>query len=149
MLDGLQTVAILLVAQIVGAVIMREVFQREAHGMVQGAIDALGEIFEKPLVKGSMTVLGKKSGEKRHNAAMVDRIATDVLDSPKVKALKLGAKAFGIDVDAYIEEFGAVDTLQAFAGASELLPGFDLGSLLGGNGAGVVEPVNFGPNPYL
>lgn len=123
---------------------------------IQDAIDqvfsALGEIFEKPLVKGSMKVLSEKGHITQSNNALVNRMATDVLDGPKFAGIKLLAKqALNIDVDEYIEENGAVATLQAAQSLGQLV-GIDITQALasGLNGANLaVGSEANGVNYYL
>ena len=119
---------------------------------IDGVADALGQIFEKPIVKASMTNLGKMGGAAMQQKSIMNKMALDVLDGPKLQALKVAAKmGLNIDVDQYIEENGALETLQAAQGLGELV-GIDVSKLLGGglNGANLaVGPEANGINYYL
>ena len=108
---------------------------------IQMAIDdvgeALQEVFAQPIVKASMTNLGKMGGAAMKHKAISNKMALDILASPKMSALKMAAKmGLGIDIDQYIEENGAIETLGA---ANELgqLVGIDVMSIITGglNGA--------------
>lgn len=108
---------------------------------IQAAIDdvggVLGQIFEKPIVKASMTNLGKMGGAAMQNKAISNQMAIDVLNSPKFEGLKMAAKmGLNIDIDQYIEEHGAERTLQSAIGLGDQL-GIDIMGLLAGglNGA--------------
>ncbi|GAI29261.1 unnamed protein product, partial [marine sediment metagenome] len=98
------------------------------------------------------TVAGLMSGKARGDNAMIDKIATDVLNGPKLTAIKAAAKmGLGIDIDSYIEEDGAVKTLENIQGLAGLL-GIDIGSILQGglNGANLaVGSEANGINYYL
>ena len=102
---------------------------------IQMAIDDVGDTLQavfKPVVKASMTQIGKQGGAAMKHKAITTQMATDILSSPKVNALKMAAKmGLGIDVDAYIEENGAI---QTFGAAQELaaLAGVDLMAILAG-----------------
>lgn len=144
---GIQ-VAIFIVTSILGyKVLMREKRDILVHvetfvdSRIQAGIDdvgeVLGQIFEKPIVKRAMTDLGAKGGAAMQNKALINRMATDVLDGPKFAGLKMAAKmGLNIDLDQYIEENGAVATLQAAQSLGQLV-GIDITQALAGglNGA--------------
>lgn len=159
---GIQ-VAIFVVTSILGyRILMREKREILAHvetfvdSRIQAGIDdvgeALGQIFEKPIVKASMTNIGKLGGAAMQNKALINRMATDVLDGPKFAGLKMAAKmGLNIDIDEYIEENGAVATLQAAQSLGALI-GIDVTKIMndGLNGANLaVGPEANGTNYYL
>lgn len=122
---------------------------------IQNAIDGVSEvliqIFEKPVVKASMTQLGKKGGAAMQQKSLVNKMAMDVLDGPKFAGLKMGAKTLlNIDVDQYIEENGAVATLQAAQSLGQMV-GIDVTQLMSGgmNGANLSVGHEANDNPYL
>ena len=119
-----------------------------------GYVEAIGEMFAStistPAVSKAMGILGKKSGEVRSQSAVVDQLASDVLSGPKMSAMKMGASALGIDIDEYIEEHGAVGTLQGLQTIAGAL-GIDINQIIGGGLgeiAGGAQAAN-GSNPYL
>lgn len=126
---------------------------------IQGAIDGVGNsvneyieaILEKPIVKASMTNLGQKGGAAMQQKSIVNKMAMDVLDSGKFAGVKLLAKtALNIDLDQYIEENGAVATLQAAQSLGEMV-GVDVTQLVAGgglNGANLSVGAE-ADNPYL
>lgn len=123
---------------------------------IQMAIDQVGEalglIFEKPIVKASMTNLGKLGGSAMQDKAVTNKMALDILSSPKFEGLKMAAKiGLNIDIDQYIEENGAERTLQS-AIALGNQAGIDvMGLLVGGlDGANLaVGSETNGINYYL
>jgi len=155
-LNEILTIAIPVVVYIITSILGYRLLLKTMDERIQMAIDgvgeALGEIFEKPLVKQAMSMLGEKSGKVRGDNAMMDKIATDILDGPKLKAIKAAAKiGLGIDIDSYIEEDGAVKTLENLQGLASLI-GFDIGQVMAGglNGANLaVGPEANGINYYL
>jgi len=156
-------VGLFLITSILGLLIYRrekrEVLahmEKFVDSRIQVAIDdiggVLGQIFEKPIVKASMTNLGKMGGEAMQNKAIINKMATDVLDGPKFAALKMAAKmGLNVDIDQYIEENGAVATLQAAQSLGQMV-GIDVSQLMAGglNGANLaVGPEANGVNYYL
>lgn len=114
-------------AQVIIAVIGAKYAQWYFKGSLEELIGLFGEIFEKPTVKKAFSILGKQSGETRHNKAITDQIAVDVLNGPKFSGLKLVAKGLGMDVDEYIEEHGATDTIAGIMSLAQML-GIDINS---------------------
>ena len=116
-------------------------------------VDSIGEMFAStistPAVSKAMGILGKKSGESRANSAIVDQLASDVLSGPKFSAMKMGASALGINIDEYIEDHGAVGTLQGLQTIAGAL-GIDINQIIGG-GMGELTGGSSGGqgNPYL
>ena len=115
-------------------------------------VDVIGEMFAStistPAVSKAMGILGKKSGEVRSQSAVVDQLATDVLSGPKFSAMKMGASAIGINIDEYIEEHGAVGTLQGLQTIAGAL-GIDINQIVSG-GLGEVQAQSVGGrSPYL
>lgn len=98
-------------------------------------------LFAQPMVKGSMSVLGKKGAEAKHDKERVERIATQVLDGPQLQGWKTIAKtALGIDVDEMIAEEGAVNTLTALKSIGDTL-GIDIPGLIA-QGPGAFNPTS-------
>jgi len=156
-------IAIYLITSLIGyKIIMREkrVILAQIDVKIQQAVDGVGEaigvvleqIFEKPVVKASMTNLGKLGGAAMQNKSIINKMATDVLDGPKFAGLKMAAKmGLNIDIDQYIEENGAVATLQAAQSLGQMV-GIDVTQLMAGglNGANLaVGPEANGVNYYL
>lgn len=148
------TIAIPLVVYIitsyVGYRLLIKIFDQRIQEAIDGVGEALGEIFEKPLVKQSMSMLGQASGKVRGDNAMMGKIATDILSGPKFAGLKTAAKmGFGIDIDSYIEEDGAVKTLENLQGLASLI-GIDIGQVMAGglNGANLSVGYEANNNPY-
>lgn len=121
---------------------------------IQGAIDQLGEalneVFARPVVKASMTNLGKQGGAAMQQKSIMNKMAMNVLDGPKLQGLKMVAKqALNIDVDEYIEEHGPIATLQAAQGIGDLM-GIDVMQALSGNLNGANLSIGSeADNPYL
>lgn len=120
---------------------------------IQNTIDEVGgqfeAIFEKPVVKKAFGIIGSQGGQATADRALTDKIALDVLNGPKFASLKLIASGIGMDVDAYIEQHGAVNTINAINSLGGMIPGLDLGSLLsGGTNLAVGHEAN-GKHPYL
>lgn len=135
------------------ASVMAEVEER-IHEELQGALDTLGEvfegIFEKPIVKKGMSIIGSQGGQAKAERGLVERIATDALNGPQFAAIKMGAKSvLGIDVDQYVEENGAMNTLAAVKQIAGAL-GIDVNkALLNGFGDLSAPGSSSGYNPYL
>lgn len=152
-------IVIYLITSLIGyKIVMREkkLILASIDVKIQTAIDevgeALGAIFEKPIVKASMTNIGNLGGAAMQNKAIINKMATDVLDSSKFAGLKLIAKqVLNIDIDEYIEENGAAATLEAAQSLGELA-GIDVLKVLtdGLNGANLaVGSEANGINYYL
>lgn len=120
---------------------------------IQATIDEIGgvfeQVFEKPTVKKAFGIIGSQGGQATAASALTEKIALDVLSGPKLAGLKLVAGGIGLDVDSYIEEHGAVNTINAIQSLAGAIPGLDLGSLLQGAGQtlSVGHEAN-GDNPY-
>lgn len=139
---GIQAGLILITSFLGYKILMKEKREILAHveefvdSRIQTGIDdvgeVLGQIFEKPIVKASMTNLGKMGGAAMQNKSLVNKMATDVLDSGKFAGMKMLAKQMlNIDIDQYIEENGAVATLNAAQSLSQMVTGKDLTQVLG------------------
>lgn len=109
-------------------------------------------LFGNKTVKAAMSVLGTKSGEVRADKAAVDDAAQQVLDSPKLAALKVGLSAIGIDLDSMVEQHGPQGTISALLEIGSLI-GITPETLLsgqlgnfGGQGQVMSSP---GTNPHL
>lgn len=144
-----EAVAILIVVQIIGAIVSYLVFKREALGIIGEVAEILTSIFEKPTVKGAMSVLGKKSGEVRHDQARSDKLAMQILSSPKISGIKMIAKqTLGIDIDEMIQEEGPSDTLSSIIELGRMM-GIDVMSLISENLSGSGSSSSSQDSPYL
>lgn len=155
---GVQVVLFIVTSILGYRILMRE--KRDVLAMIdvkiQTAIDEVGtalqEVFQSPVIKRSLTHMANMGGDAMQNKSIMNKMALDVLDGPKLQALKAAAKmGLNIDVDQYIEENGAIETLQAAQGLGELV-GIDVTKLLGGglNGANLaVGSEANGTNYYL
>lgn len=110
---------------------------------LQNVMDSLGEVFEgiftQPTVKKAFSIIGSQGGQAKAEAGLVDDIAKDVMNGPQFAAIKMGASSLlGIDIDQYIEEKGAVQTLGAMKQIAGLM-GIDINQVIGEQlgGAGV------------
>lgn len=121
---------------------------------LQGVMDSLGEVFEgiftQPTVKKAFSIIGSQGGQAKAEAGLVDDIAKDVLNGPQFAAIKMGASSLlGIDVDGYIEEKGAMQTLGAMQQIAGML-GIDINQVVSGQlgniGGSLAAPGN---NPYI
>ena len=127
-----------------------KLFERRLYTIVDSIGDLFSGILTQPTVSKAFGILGSASGDARGKSAMADKLATDILNGPKFGALKMGAGALGIDLDAYIEENGAMNTisgLQSIAGAL----GIDVNQIISSGAAGLTDPNagGGGTNPYL
>lgn len=120
---------------------------------IQQTLDEVGEqfagILEKPTVKKAFGIIGSQGGIATAERTLTNKIATDVLNGPKFGALKIAASAMGVDIDSYIAEHGALNTINSIQSLASMIPGFDLGSLLQGGGDPSVGFEANGGNPYL
>lgn len=140
-----EAVIVLVVAYAAGSIIMlpltRWLLRREVIAMIDELADTL-------FGKAKMSELGTKSGEKRHQKALMDQMASDVLDSPQLKGVKGIASAVGIDIESYINEHGAADTIATATSIANML-GIDIMKVMseGLNTSG--ESSSGTSNPYL
>lgn len=132
-------------------------FKDEAASMIdehmQGAIDsvgeALGELFIDPTVKKGFSLAGSLGGEAKAENAIVDSMATDMLDSPQFSAIRMGAEAIGLDIEGYIEKHGAIKTLSAAQQLAKVA-GIDIMKIDLSNLGSLARPkVGGSDNPYL
>lgn len=84
MFEGIGTYLSVLIALLLGYLIVKLYnFERSAPDLIQDALNDVGaqisKIFEKPVVKASMTNLGKRSGEVRASTALKNRVAKQVM----------------------------------------------------------------------
>lgn len=148
MLDVASTVILTLTGFSVILLIGFRYFEKRLYGIVDSIAELFAESLSQPAVSRAMGILGKKSGEVRSQSAVVDKLASDVLNGPKFSALKMGASAIGIDIEDYIEEHGAVGTLQGLQSIAGAL-GIDINSIIAG-GVGEAASGSAGDNnPYL
>ena len=127
---------------------MYQVIDEKIQKTIDEVSGVFGEIFEKPNVKKAFSIIGSQGGQATASGAAMERMATDVLNSPKIAGLKTVAKmGLGIDLDSYIESDGAVNTLKNIQGLAELT-GIDIGKALGGGPNLAVGHEANGNNPY-
>ncbi|GAI26120.1 unnamed protein product, partial [marine sediment metagenome] len=100
-------------------------------------------------VKKAFGIIGSQGGQVTAERGLTNKIAMDVLNGPKFGGLKLAASAVGIDLDSYIQEHGAINTMNSISSLAGMIPGFDLGSILKGGGNPSVGFEANGGNPYL
>ncbi len=150
MLDVIATTVLTSVSFTVILLIGFRFFEKRLYGIVDSIAELFTEALTQPAVSRAMGVLGKKSGEARSNTAIVDKLASDVLSGPKMNALKMGASAIGIDIDDYIQEHGAVGTLQGLQTIAGAL-GIDVNQIIGGGLGELTSGATStaGSNPYL
>lgn len=145
---------VILVAVIGSAVVGAIVARRMVHGKFQEFLDLMPNIFSAlftdPTVKKAYSIIGTQGGAVKTKTAVMNNLATDVLNSPKMQGLKMAADAVGIDVDGYIEDHGAIETLEGLKGIGDLA-GIDIFKLLsqGLGDLSVGHEANHGRNPYL
>jgi len=152
MINIILTVLIQTVVIVVIGIFAYRKLKLDLSDTIDGVLDMFSGIFEKPLVKQSMSVLGKKSAESRAEKRVVDDVATQILDSPQIAGYKMMAKeALGVDIDGMVEEYGAPQTLMGIQQILGML-GIDLTSALsGGLGKGLNITTGSGNtiNPYM
>lgn len=108
---------------------------RKIGATIEGIVQSF---LEKPLVKGSMSVLGKKGNESQSQTRMAENIATKFLSNPKIQGWKMLAKSMlGIDVDEMIAEEGAVNTIAGIKTLGDTL-GFDFVALMTQGSPGIM-----------
>lgn len=88
----------------------------------------LGKAFETFTRMGASDK-GVLSGELRSVKAVGDKMAADILSGPQLAGLKMLASQLNFDLDAYIEEHGALSTLTAAQQIAGLF-GVDLKSIM-------------------
>ena len=137
--------SIILIVQVVSGLVVLWYMKRYIDDTINSVTDVILENVTSPMAKRAMSILGKQSGEVRGQTAMVDRIAGDVLSGPKFAAIKMGASALGLDIDNYVEEHGAMQTLQAMQSVAGML-GIDINTMLSGGGQ---LQDGGGKNPYI
>lgn len=138
--------SIILIVQLVSSLAVLWMTRRYINDTINSVIDAFEENITSPMAKRAMSILGTKSGEVRGQNAMVEKIAGDVLNGPKMAAIKIGASALGLDLDSYVEEHGALQTLQGMQSVAGML-GIDINTML--SGGGQVQGSVGGKNPYI
>ena len=108
----------------------------------------LAGMFTDPMVKKSMTVLGKMGGDRKSINAAKEKMAKDLINKQYGKYKPIVEAVAGIDVDEYLEEHGALNVLEAVREFAPVL-GIDLQNI----GANVLSPGNKSntglKNPYL
>jgi hypothetical protein len=85
-----------------------------------------------PLTTIGARMAGEKSGQSRKQKAIVNNMAQGFLSSPKMIGLKLVGKQLGFDLDAMVEEHGAVETMQGLSQLAALV-GIDITQFVSGN----------------
>jgi len=126
--------------------------EEKIESQIQSAIDGIAEIFSgiltEPTVKKAFSIIGTQGAEAKAEKGIVDTMATEIIDS-KFGGLKMAASAIGIDIDGYIEEHGAIATIQALRQGGAML-GIDVDKILQDGMANLsVGPEANGANPYL
>ena len=131
----------------IGFIISSIIVRRYMSRAIDDVADLFGGILSEPTVKKAFSILGGKSGEARSDKAVVDSLATDILDGPQFASLKMGADLIGVDIDSYIEKHGAMGTIQGLSQIAGML-GIDINSIIGGGlqSGGVTQSSS---NPYL
>lgn len=129
----------------IGYIILR----KDIGETISAVVDQFTEIFIDPQVKRSMTILGKESGKVRARQGTVDALALNILDGPRMKGLKMAAKTLlNIDIDSFIEEHGATDTIAGLKEIAGLL-GIDISQVLMGEGLNTTTPSSNTTGSYL
>jgi len=128
-------------------VIALKIFERRMYNMVDSIGEIFSQILEKPSVSKAMGILGKASGDARSQRAIIDDLAQDILAGPKFNALKMGASMIGINIDEYIQEHGALATLESLQTIGKTL-GIDVNDIMAG-GITEIPSMETGRNPYL
>lgn len=126
-------------------------FTEIVNERLQTAIDSIGEAFSEiltdPTVSKAFGIIGSQGGQAKASNALIDEMATDILDGPQFSAIQLGAEAMGLDIGGYIEKHGALKTINAAKQFAQMagidIMNFDLGSL------NVPGPATSGGNVYL
>ena len=116
---------------IVGFIISSFIVKRYMSRAIDDVADLFGGILSEPTVKKAFSILGGKSVEARSDKAIVDSLATDILDGPQFASLKMGADLIGVDVESYIEKHGAMGTIQGLSQIAGML-GIDINQIIGG-----------------
>ena len=123
-------------------------FRREIDNTVAHVAEAFQTILVDPTVRKGFGIAGKASGESRAKSAVVDELATDMMDSPQFAGIKMGADLLGVDMDSYISKHGAVGTLQGLTQIAGML-GIDVNQLLASGMSGIDSSSSGAGNPYL
>lgn len=119
--------------------------RKEIAYTIDGFLELFTGTVTDPKVSRAMTILGKESGRVRAQEATTDALATRVLSGPALQGLKMAAKAaLNIDVDEFIEEYGAVETLNGLKSLGDALNIDFTGLLTGGIGKGLNSPLPSG-----
>lgn len=123
------------------------IFEKRLYSIIDSFADLIKGAFTEPTVKKAFAILGGKSADAKANRAVVDSLATDILSGPKFASLKMGASFLGIDIDSYIEEHGALNTLEGLQSIAGAL-GINVNDIIAGGIGGSVQPSEV-KNPYL
>jgi len=146
MLDIIITTTLLIVGFVIYSIILFKVLLPRA---VNPILDDLTEVLATGPVKSAMSILGKQSGEKRSNKAMVEGMAGDVLNSERLQGLKMALSFIGIDLDEYIGQYGPMQTLTGLQQLAGLV-GLDVNQILSGQALNITTPSGSNTdNPYL
>jgi hypothetical protein len=146
MLDVLAIYAGIAISGVIGFLVTKRYVNRALGDIA----DVIVSIFEKPLVKGSMSVLAKKSNEVQADKRAVDEVFGNIIDSPQFTAIKILGDQLGFSIDDMVEKYGALGTLQALRQGAGAL-GIDINELLlgGALGGAPAEGKPSGDNPYF
>lgn len=120
---------------------------------LQGAFDQLGdtleEVFTAPMAKRAMSIIGKQGGNSASQSGLVDKMAQDILNGPQLAGIKMIGSALGLDIDGYLEDHGAMNTLAAIKQFAPMM-NIDLGNVaVEGLSAFQGNNPSGGKNPYL
>jgi hypothetical protein len=124
------------------------IVKRYMSRAIDEVADLFGGILSEPTVKKAFSILGGKSGEARADKAVVDSLATDILNGPQFASLKMGADLIGVDVESYIEKHGAMGTIQGLSQIAGML-GIDINSIIGGGLQAGGSSSSGSSNPFL
>ncbi len=124
------------------------ILQRRLSKTVDSFADLFSSMLTEPTVKKAFSILGGKSADAKENRAVIDSLATDILSGPKFAAYKMGASMIGIDIDSYIQEHGALNTLQGLQSIMGAL-GINVNDIMAGISSGSVAAPTGEKNPYL
>lgn len=114
-----------------------ELVDERIHDGMQGAIDAVtdafGEVLTQPTVKSAMSIIGKQGGQASAENKLLDRMAGDMLQSPRFAGYTAVAEMLGLDLQGYIEDHGAARTITTITQLAQMaginLAEIDIGSL--------------------
>jgi tRNA threonylcarbamoyladenosine modification (KEOPS) complex Cgi121 subunit len=126
--------------------------EAKVHENLQNAIDTFAESFQEilgqPTIKKAFSLIGSQGGEAKATSGLVDQMANDVLSSGQFQGIIAGAQMMGLNVEEYIEEHGAVKTIQAAQQLAKML-GIDIMKMDLSNIGSLAKPAQSSDNPYF